>query len=364
LVPGAGDPFFLAFFPYAMEEGRDLHLHGGVSRSLIANLQGFRDYWSSVRPERYSAIAFAADTLIDDAGERPKPGAAALFSGGVDASFTAWRHVRGQAGHATQQVRLGIFIDGFERVSVDRHEEFVKVIPGVQDLAADLGIPLVVVSSNYRLLKAPEFMARADQLYAPYLAALLHQFKGMVGAGLIPSSFHYNDKVLVHSESNPVTDPMLSSAVLRIVHDGASFRRIDKQAGLLHSWPLFEKNIRVCWSPLPDGGNCGRCEKCLRSMLGGLIANGRIPAGFPQDPQALRRAILQVKVKPKARDLWREIRDCPDPHPDGRSWLPLAELKCRKRWKERRHEMRALALEMVSRLPGLGGASPRQKELE
>ena len=359
LVPGDGDPFFLAFFPYAMEEKRDLWLHGGVSRSLIANLQEFHDYWSSVCPNRYPAIGFGADTLIDDSGKSRKSGAVTLFSGGVDASFTAWRHVRKQAGTATQEIRLGIFIDGFERVSVDRHEEFVKVIPQVREQAADLGIPLVIVSSNYRRLKAPEFVARADQLYAPYLAALLHHFKGIAGTGLIPSSYHYNDKVLVHSEFNPVTDPLLSSATLRIVHDGAAYHRIDKHA-VLNAWPLFEKTLRVCWYPLPDGGNCGRCEKCLRTMLGGLITAGRIPMGFPQDHDALRAAILEVKVKPKARDLWREMRDYRDPHPESRLWMPLIELKCRKRWKERRHEVRDLVFEMLRPL-GFGKAHSRQE---
>jgi hypothetical protein len=54
------------------------------------------------------------------------------------------------------------------------------------------------------------------------------------------------------------------------------------------------------------------------------------------------------------------MRDYRDPHPDGRSWLPLIELKCRKRWKERRHEVRDLVFEMLLPL-GFGKARSHQE---
>jgi hypothetical protein len=42
-------------------------------------------------------------------------------------------------------------------------------------------------------------------------------------------------------------------------------------------WPAARSALRVCWQDLPDDAplNCGRCRKCVRTMLG-LAALGRL----------------------------------------------------------------------------------------
>ena len=48
------------------------------------------------------------------------------------------------------------------------------------------------------------------------------------------------------------------------IHDGAEARRCDKLRRLAESAPAL-KGLRVCWQDA--GFNCGRCEKCLRTMI-------------------------------------------------------------------------------------------------
>ena len=120
----------------------------------------------------------------------------------------------------------------------------------------------------------------------------------------------------------------------------------------LQGWPLFNQEVRVCWSPLPGGGNCGRCEKCLRTTLGYLAVSGTVPPALPNDPEMLRQAVREIKVNYKARVLWQEILDWAREHNRDGDWRPLLESKCRLRWKERRHGLRDEALSLLRRIVG------------
>jgi hypothetical protein len=63
--------------------------------------------------------------------------------------------------------------------------------------------------------------------------------------------------------SHPLTDSMWSSDATEIVHDGADASRSEKLRRIVQAPPLLE-GLRVCW--MDAGYNCGRCEKCLRTM--------------------------------------------------------------------------------------------------
>ncbi len=339
LEAGDGNPFLMVSLQYAMEEKRSLHLHGQASRRLLANLTEFRDGWCRQKPSRYSRSDFMADQVVDDAAEHPGPGAVVLFSGGMDAAFTTWRHVKGLAGTGNQDIRLGVFIDGFERVAADDHENFLRVIPRVKRLLADLGRPLAVVRTNHRQMQKKEFEALPTRIYSPELAACLYNFKAIGGTGLIASSYQYSNQGALGDGSNPVSDRLLETGTFRIVHDAGGVRRVEKLAALI-DWPAFHEEIRVCWYPRADGSNCGRCEKCLRTMLSYLVVAGRLPQGLPQDLGALRQAVREVKVKPKIAFAWQEIADWGREHGRDNEWIALLEAKAHKRWKDRRHELR------------------------
>jgi hypothetical protein len=60
-------------------------------------------------------------------------------------------------------------------------------------------------------------------------------------------------------------DPNYGSRDLRIKHDGVTLSRLDK-ARLLSDWNIALRNIKVCGPNWP-GDNCGKCEKCQRTML-------------------------------------------------------------------------------------------------
>lgn len=75
---------------------------------------------------------------------------------------------------------------------------------------------------------------------------------------------------------------------------GCEASRADK-VRMLAREPLALRHLRVCWEKDEGTYNCGRCEKCLRTMTSlhalGVLAECET---FPRvlDPQAVRRLVL------------------------------------------------------------------------
>ena len=96
--------------------------------------------------------------------------------------------------------------------------------------------------------------------------------------------------------SHPLLDPCYGSAALSIHHDGVRYSRLDK-VGILAGWDVGLQHLRVCTRPNhPDVLNCGRCEKCTRTMLEPLALEklDRCPAFGANDVE--RSAIRRIDV--------------------------------------------------------------------
>ena len=61
-------------------------------------------------------------------------------------------------------------------------------------------------------------------------------------------------------------DPLWSTEASEIVYDGAEATRAQKVMNCLCHSELAMRSLRVCLSA-DDRYNCGRCEKCLRTMI-------------------------------------------------------------------------------------------------
>lgn len=74
--------------------------------------------------------------------------------------------------------------------------------------------------------------------------------------------------------SRPEIDENMKWANVKIVHDGYHLRRTEKIVNVIDfTKKQNEKiNLRVCYSELRNGANCNMCAKCLRTMLGIIIA--------------------------------------------------------------------------------------------
>lgn len=94
----------------------------------------------------------------------------------------------------------------------------------------------------------------------------------------VPAAYSYDQ--LVPLGSHPLTDPLWSNGSVRIVHDGAEARRVDKIVKIARNGDALA-NLRVCFTDM--NVNCGRCSKCLRTMI--PLALLDVPAApFPPLP--------------------------------------------------------------------------------
>jgi hypothetical protein len=147
--------------------------------------------------------------------------------------------------------------------------------PGLAEVIEQEGITFVPVVTNLRSLDDYEF--RVDWMWHAHgavFAAIAHAFTGAFRRVLLASS--YDAEHLTPWGSHPLTDHHFSSTALELVHDGEELTRLDKLR-ILTGWPKGLDSLDVCyfWRQRASGEapNCGRCEKCLRT-LAGLIAVG------------------------------------------------------------------------------------------
>ncbi|MFG3055221.1 hypothetical protein ACGFZP_30340 [Kitasatospora sp. NPDC048239] len=274
------DTFLLAALFAAIRRGESLHSEGPVSASLLENLEEFQAAWAQWRPDRYTPIALSADQEVADPDTPDDRSAIQTFSGGVDSAFTTVRHTKKSAGRASLELAAAVMVHGFD-IPLTDGEAYWSLHRRSVPLLASVGVDLIPVATNFRSLWHSDLNDWEDA-FGTGMVSVLSLFAGRYRHGLIASSEPYGSLVLPWG-SNPMTDWMLSSGRLRIHHDAGGVDRSDKVDGLSRLWPQGADNLRVCWQGERKDANCGRCEKCIRTILNFKVAGRPLPAAFQQD---------------------------------------------------------------------------------
>lgn len=314
------EPFLLAALVHAMGEGRDLVLHAAASAELLGNLAEFRDAWHRWRPDSYAPIAIEADRVTPRGAPRARSaGVVASYSGGVDSSFTIWQHTSGLAGHRARRITHAIFVHGFDIPLADA-AGFDVGCRRAQPLLAGLGVRLVPIRTNFR----EAFPDRWEQAYGPALAACFHQLRPHCGEALLASSRTY-DALIFPMGSNVITDPLLSSADLAVIEDGAGLNRCDKVSRIA-AWPAGVEALRVCWEGERRDRNCGECEKCVRTVCNFLAARLPVPPCF--DRTLTVALIERIRLRsPVLAEEWAQLLLVAQRNGVGAKWVEVARRK-------------------------------------
>ncbi len=212
-------------------------------------------------------------------------GRAALFiSGGID-SLAALRLNR--LSHPLEHpgaVKDGFVLHGFDIGGVVergmKYPVFHRAMEALQPVAQEAQIALIPVYTNIRHL-CDDRDLWLNRFFGAVLAAVSHAFSKRIHLSYIASSY---DVAHLHPcGSHPLLDPFYSSHGVRIVHRDLALSRVDKIRQVIQ-WDTALQNLRVCLANVPDRLNCGRCEKCIRTMLAlvGLNALHKTRA-FAQD---------------------------------------------------------------------------------
>lgn len=281
LPDGDAESFLIASLFAAMAEGRDVRVEGSVGQRLLANLEEFMIAWARWKPAIYRCVRILPDEIRTEAPRPWSRTAVAAFSGGVDASHAVWRHHSRQAGHASRDIVACALVHGFD-IPLEQDAKFATSVRLARESLGSLGMELVPLRSNLRQILPLDW----HDLHGAAIVAAMQLLKSRAGTAIIGSSDPY-DQLLLPYGSNPITDPLLATGAMDVVHDGCGWDRTEKIAGLA-GWSAGRENLRVCWAGTQIDANCGRCEKCVRTRMNFLV-NGLeppvrlAPPGVPMD---------------------------------------------------------------------------------
>ncbi|MBE9167505.1 hypothetical protein IQ238_08215 [Pleurocapsales cyanobacterium LEGE 06147] len=207
----------------------------------------------------------------------PEPRAGCFFSGGIDASAMVRANRLNFPLEHPRSIKDGILIYGILEWEDDRTEHsFKHLINGVSAIANDANINLIPIYTNaYVLIRDldPDFQFWKLEFQGSFLAAVAHTLSRRLTAVSIASTYD-----LAHLDpwgSHPLIDHHFSSNTLRIHHEDAALSRLAKTK-LVAQWDVVLKHLHVCnvkESYHSDNYNCGKCEKCVRTMTA-LLALG------------------------------------------------------------------------------------------
>lgn len=243
----AGDPFLACALLPAMATGRPLVVEAGlpVSAVLLRNTSTLQEIFHSWNP-RLRVIPVSATTSL---AEVLNAGGMSFFSGGVDSTYTLLKNV------AT--IDRAVFIQGLDFTPEDAG--FSAAVQRNADFVRTFGVELLPVETNHYEFGYRYGLSR-NLTHGSCLGALalVLGFQTVY----VPASDPY--RRLFPLGSHPLTDPLWSNGAVSIIHDGCEAGRTTKLRSIC-AHEAVRAGLHVCFEKPNE--NCGRCTKCLRTMI-------------------------------------------------------------------------------------------------
>ncbi|HEU4461898.1 MAG TPA: hypothetical protein VFR75_04825, partial [Solirubrobacterales bacterium] len=259
VIPSADAALATCLMP-AMRHGGALKVEEPISPRLLRNqreYQAIQRAWSfawTYGEEPLKEIEVEAPAR-DPSPSSPSGRVAAFFSGGVDSFATVL---------ANPEVTDLIFIRGLDILPRLGHSaELAELVERrLRDAAAELGKPLHVVDTNVRDLSDP--LIRWECYFSNPLIAVAHFFAPLFDRVLITGDTDHETQPLVGAALT--IDHLWSSESVELEDFGGRLSR-EQRVGLVAEHPVVRRTLRTCWENPEGAYNCGRCRKCLQTMI-------------------------------------------------------------------------------------------------
>lgn len=268
--------FLIGCLMPAMHFGeKRIRLDNEVCPMLLEGLETVMALMKEWTRGEYNPLKIEAPADHTLRGGRGPRRAASFLSGGMD-SLAALRLNRRRYPEAHPGFIKDCFlIHGFDIGGVVergmKYHVFERAKKAMTPVAEDAAVTLIPVYTNIRHL-CDERELWLERFFGAVLAAVAHAFDSRLNLVFVPSS--YDIPNLVPCGSHPLLDPEYSSCNLHIRHRDHALSRLRKLR-LIVDWDAALQNFRVCLANTKDRLNCGRCEKCVRTMIG-LLAIGAL----------------------------------------------------------------------------------------
>ncbi len=234
----------------AMKMNLPLRLEGAVSPKLLEGVSKIKEVFNTW-DESYNPVEIIPETIAPAKIEAER-GVASFFSGGVDSFYTLLKN--------QTEITHIILIHGF-----DYKPDFpgrTEVVRNIRQIANALGKSLIEIDTNVREFGDDyvNWLFYFGSVLASVALLLSTKFKKI----FMPAADSY--KSLSPCGSHILFDHLWAVEGLAIFHDGAEATRVKKMSRIVQN-DVALSFLRVCWENKEGARNCGKCEKCLRTML-------------------------------------------------------------------------------------------------
>jgi hypothetical protein len=257
MSPVPGDAFLLLALRFAMRHDHKLVLKGTVSESLMSHLEAIQRFLMSsdrklsqvdVEVEEVKPLR-PVETEPKTSGSDLKSGV--MVTGGLDTFYLLQEHLA--------EIDHLVYIRGFEDRSEARPFRF-HTFKSVKRSASELNINLVEVETNLK-----DFFERnAESDHSLGITAVGSLLSDLIHKLYIPHN-HSNAILFSTKWQNPGLGDLVGNDRFRIIQTGSDVTKEEKAEAVLSNDRVME-TLRVCWENPNRAYNCGRCQRCSRTM--------------------------------------------------------------------------------------------------
>ncbi|HUG36170.1 MAG TPA: hypothetical protein VML54_04415, partial [Candidatus Limnocylindrales bacterium] len=297
------ETFLLAGVMPAMDFGeRRVEVEGAICPELLHGVEAAFRVITGWFPE-LTPPAIEPTRGTTPATPRTPPRVASFMSGGIDALTTLRSNRLDFPLDHPAALHDGFFLFGFNTYDFDasepvpeRVEDFEIRLARMAGIAREARIELIPVFTNVRFL-ARDFPSWNRHGMGAGLAAVGHVFAGRISRLLIGSAGYRG--LGPPQGTHALLDPHYGNGALEVRHDGLWMSRLEKTA-LLTEWDSAMAIVQSCQQHqiIRESINCGRCNKCLRTMIH-LAALGKLDRAPSFSVQAL--TVEMIRATPITR---------------------------------------------------------------
>ena len=252
-----GDAFLLLALGFAMRHSHKLVLKGTASEHLVMHLDAIQRFLQS-SDRKLSKVDVEVEEVKPSkpierrfigSGRDLKSGV--MVTGGLD-TFNILQERLAEINHL-------VYIRGFENRTDARPFRF-HTFKSVKRSASELNINLVEVDTNLK-----DFFERnGESDHSLGIAAVGSLLFDLLHILYIPYN-HANAILFSAKGKNPGLGDLVGNNRFRIIQTGIDVTKEAKIEAVLSNETVME-TLRVCWENPNRAYNCGRCQRCSRTM--------------------------------------------------------------------------------------------------
>ncbi len=273
--------FLVAAFVPALKHGeRRIAVDGAVCPVLGRGLAAAAGVLRSWRPSRAPRPRIEPREGWRAAVPRAEREAAGYLTGGVDSLHLFYSNREDFPADHPSRLSHALWIRGLDYPDRENSpwavSQYAKLDGPMSEIARDIGVTLVRVTTNLRQLDS-DLSFFAHWYLGAALLATAHLLTGRFTTVALGSSWPAEH--LVPWGTHPLLDVHYGSAALTVRHEALGISRVEKLARLRGRTAALARLISCSNAPAGEWLNCGRCTKCVRTLLemeaSGTLADAR-----------------------------------------------------------------------------------------